>query len=66
MSDHSETLKLGDTITHFPFPDNRTWWQRHAPRWLGGKPSPYNGPLMVTAIAKDPTWSAEHSDFTTE
>ena len=61
MNDHSETLKLGDTITHFKFPDNRTWWQRHAPRWLGGKPS-----LVVTAIAKGHAWSAEHSDFTTE
>jgi hypothetical protein len=37
-------FKLGDIIT-FDATDNRTWWQRHAPLWLGGKRAP-----MLSAI----------------
>jgi len=29
-------MKVGDTVS-LNLPDTRNWWQRHAPKWLGGK-----------------------------
>lgn len=40
-------LKVGDTITGPPLPDRRNWWQRRAPKWLGGQdaPKPFEGTI---------------------
>jgi hypothetical protein len=35
-------LRVGDRISHIPDQDCRSWWQRHAPRWAGGKEKPLN------------------------
>ena len=33
-------------------PDRRSWWQRHAPLWLGGKPDVrgYGSAIIVEVI----------------
>jgi hypothetical protein len=47
----SGTLKVGDKIT-MPARDDRTWWQRRAPLWLGGRDfvPGLTVELVVTAI----------------
>lgn len=44
-------IKAGDTITIDAAPDRRSWWQRRAPPWLGGRkpPSPFSGRVTVVA-----------------
>jgi len=44
----AQSLKIGDRITlaESPF-DGRTWWQRIAPNWLGGKADPTKIKTMV-------------------
>lgn len=43
-------VSIGDTIT-IPRADYRNWWQRRAPKWLGGQdaPRPFEG--TITTIA---------------
>ncbi len=51
MPTPTPVLKWGDVVT-MPLPDQRNWWQRHAPRWLGGRSAthPY-GDFVITAVS---------------
>lgn len=40
ISPVSSSFKVGDTFTMDVIIDRRSWWQRHAPLWFGGKPKP--------------------------
>lgn len=33
-------FKVGDRVIGIPRIDDRNWWQRLMPRWLGGKAAP--------------------------
>jgi hypothetical protein len=52
------TIYPGDRVT-FERLDHRSWWQRVAPRWLGGqsKPQPFEG--VIGAIINGHSFEAE-------
>jgi hypothetical protein len=41
--------KIGERIAGPALPDRRSWWQRTAPKWLGGKDAPRPLNAVITA-----------------
>lgn len=57
------TINVGDTVTGITPYDYRSWWQRHAPEFMGGKKMPEASTATVTSMIS--ATSANLSDGST-